>query len=204
MRSTWPPFVLALAAFLVAGVAVHPARATVMIEVPLEDLTREADAIVHGVVTRVGTRMVARRGSLDPHTVVWIDVQEWLKGSGGRRVRLRELGGVGRTAGLAIDGVPRYTAGEEVIVFIEARGRTPRTLALAQGRFVVRRNVSGGSAIVTRDLDGIGFARFDAKGLTIDGSPRRTSLPLRELRRVVALARSYGGNPGARLEEPPP
>jgi len=196
--------VLGLATFLAVGVVVPPARATVMVEIPIEDLAREAHAIVHGVVARVGTRLVARGGSLDPHTIVTLDVRVWLKGSGGRRVHLRELGGVTRTVGLAIAGVPRYQPGEEVVVFLEARDRFVRTLALSQGRFLVRRDRPDGRARVTRDLDGIGFARFDEKGLTIAESPRQGSLPLDELLRVVEAARRFGGRPGVHLGEATP
>jgi hypothetical protein len=204
MRSARAHAVYGLAFFVAAAAAAPIARATVAVEVPLEDLAREADAIVHGVVTRVGTRMVARGGSLDPNTVVRIRVHEWIKGSGGRRVRLVELGGVGRDVGLAISGSPQYRPGEEVIVFIALHAGVAHTLDLAQGRFVVRRNVPDGQVVVTRDLRGIGFARFDAKGITIDATPRRTSLPLAELRRVIDLACQYGGNPGAHLDEAPP
>ncbi len=147
--------------------------------------------------------MIARGSSLDPHTVVWIDVHDWLKGSGGRRVRLVERGGVSRTVGLAIEGAPRYAPGEEVVVFLEVRAGVARTLALAQGRFLVHRNVRDG-AVVTRDLRGVGFARFDQKGMTIDASPRRPALPLEELRRVVALACAHGGNAGVHVGDAAP
>jgi hypothetical protein len=190
-----------LVALLTLGVVVEPARATVMVEVPIEELAREAHAIVRGVVTRVGTRMVARRGSLDPHTFVRLRVHEWLKGRGGRTVRLRELGGVGRVTALAIDGAPRYEVGAEVIAFLEVHDGVVRTLALSQGQFTVRRNVRDGHPVVTRDLHGIGFARFDRKGITVEGSARVDSLALDELLRVIELAPAYGGNDGMDLTD---
>ncbi len=187
--------VIALTVALAAQV-----RATVMVEVPLEELAREAHAIVRGVVTHTGTRMAIRGDSLDPHTLVTIRVHEWLKGRGGRTVRLRELGGVGRFTALAIGGAPRYRAGEEVVVFIERLpGGALRTLALSQGRFAVRRNLRDGRAVVTRDLSGLGFARFDRKGVTVHDAGRTPALALDELGRVVALAATYGGNEGADL-----
>jgi hypothetical protein len=198
---------LAIVALLVAlgAFAATEVRATVMVEVPLEELSRSAHVIVRGAVTHTGTRMVVRGESLDPHTIVTIRVHEWLKGRGGSTLRLRELGGVGRLTALAIDGGPRYRTGEEVVVFAErTRDGALRTLALSQGRFRVRRNVREGGPVLTRDLHGLGFARFDRKGTTIVDAERREVLPLDELRRVVTLAAEYGGNDGVDLGAPAP
>ncbi|MFW6051315.1 MAG: hypothetical protein ACODAU_09085 [Myxococcota bacterium] len=186
----------ALAAVILLGAVVMPARATVMVEVPIEEMARQADGIVHGRVTRTGTRMVVRDGSLDPHTLVWIRVDRWLAGSGGGEVVVRELGGVGEVTALGRDGAPRYEAGEEVVAFLEPHAGGMRTLAMAQGKFTVVRGRPDEPARVRRDLRGIGFARFDAKGTTVEDAPRHPTMPFDELVRVIELARGQRGATG--------
>ncbi len=139
------------------------ASATVMVEVPLEDLVQQADAIVHGTVVRTAVRLEMREGALEPQTITTIRVREWIAGGGGEEVELRELGGVWQGGGVRFDGTPEYHAGEEVVVFLERRPEEPRdlrTLAMVQGKFEVRHGVPGVPSCVRRDLSGIAFARW--------------------------------------------
>lgn len=155
--------VLALASVL--GLAQH-ARATVMVEVPLESLVRDSDAIVVGVVEHVGVRLQIRGEHSEPHTITTLRVREWIKGSGDELVRIDEIGGVlpdGR-GGLAIAGMPSYEVGEEVVLFLRGcaecgRGML-RTYAMEQGHFTIRRGVPGVDDLVSRDLSAIGFASW--------------------------------------------
>jgi hypothetical protein len=139
------------------------ASATVMVEVPLEDLIQQADAIVHGTVVRTAVRLEMREGALEPQTITTIRVREWIAGGGGEEVELRELGGVWQGGGVRFDGTPEYHAGEEVVVFLERRRDEPRdlrTLAMVQGKFEVRHGAPGVPSCVLRDLSGIAFARW--------------------------------------------
>jgi hypothetical protein len=139
------------------------ASATVMVEVPLEDLIQQADVIVRGTVVSTAVRLEMREGALEPQTVTTIRVREWLAGSGGETVELRELGGVWQGGGVRFDGTPEYRAGEEVVVFLERRTDGPRdlrTLAMVQGKFEVRHGAPGVPSCVLRDLSGIAFARW--------------------------------------------
>lgn len=139
------------------------ASATVMVEVPLEDLIQQADAIVHGTVVRTAVRLEMREGALEPQTITTIRVREWIAGEGGDEVELRELGGVWQGGGVRFDGTPEYRAGEEVVVFLERRREEPRdlrTLAMVQGKFEVRHGAPGVPSCVLRDLSGVAFARW--------------------------------------------
>ena len=139
------------------------ASATVMVEVPLEDLIQQADAIVHGTVVSTAVRLEMREGALEPQTITTIRVREWIAGGGGEEVELRELGGVWQGGGVRFDGTPEYRAGEEVVVFLERRrdeARDLRTLAMVQGKFEVRHGAPGVPSCVLRDLSGIAFARW--------------------------------------------
>lgn len=151
------------------------ASATVMVEVPLEEMIWNADAIVHGTVTRSGVRMVVGDdGQMLPNTITTIRVHEWIAGPGGQTVELRELGGEWQGGGLRYEGTPRYREGEQVVVFLERRPEAPhdfRTFAMVQGKFVVRPGVPGVADQVTRELDGVAFASW-VRGRQTVSSPR--------------------------------
>lgn len=170
--SSWAGARFALVALSVAiatGLFQPRARATVMVEVPLETMIREADAIVVGVVEQVGARLVMRQDGAEPHTITTLRVREWVKGSGGALVRIDELGGTVAQRSTRIAGTPEYTPGEEVVVFLR---RTPegalRTFAMVQGRFGIRRGVPGADDVVVRDTSAVGFASWASGPMAID------------------------------------
>ncbi|HHH28620.1 MAG TPA: hypothetical protein ENK57_09780 [Polyangiaceae bacterium] len=176
------------------------ANATVMVEVSLEDMARDADAIVMGRVTRTEVRVVMDpvRGAV-PHTITEIEVADWILGSGGATVRVDELGGDIQGSGLIIAGTPVYGVGEEVIVFLEqAQGRL-RTYAMAQGRFEIRRGVGGVPDHVQRDLSDITFARWGRDGMNLDHSsdpPVALETFVEYVRRIASGYGSAGLNVG--------
>jgi hypothetical protein len=174
---TWQTLLGVVASLAVASTA----SATVMVEVPLDELIRNADAIVHGRVTNTGVRMAIEDGQMEPHTVTTIAVHEWLAGEGGETVRIRELGGEWQGGGVHYEGTPRYRVGEEVVVFLERRPEAPhdlRTLAMVQGKFVVRPGVPGVPASVSRDLSGIAFARWVDGHQTVSAPGRQPAMAL--------------------------
>lgn len=167
-------FLLTAAAALAALALALPARATVMVEIPIEDLVRDADAIVYGTVERVGTRLQRAPGTtgLDPHTITTVRVQEWLKGEGGERVTIDELGGEMGQMGLRIAGTPSYRVGETVVVFLHRVDGRYRTLQMAQGAFEVLPGVPGTPSVVQRDLEAIGLARWTSGQMTVEHGGR--------------------------------
>lgn len=168
------------------------ALATVMVEVPLEDMASDADAIVVGVVERVGARLVERNGQFEPHTFVSVRVREWVKGSGAETLTLHELGGEIQGSGYRIEGTPRYTPREEVVLFLRRDGTRPstfRTYGMAQGKFVITRGVPGVPAMVRRDLDGISFARWVEGRQTVGAA---TPEPAMALDTFLELVRAAG------------
>jgi hypothetical protein len=174
---TWQTLLGAVAALAVASTA----SATVMVEVPLEEMIRNADVIVHGTVTRTGVRMAIEDGDMQPHTITTIEVDEWLAGEGGETVQIRELGGEWQGGGVHYEGTPRYQVGEEVVVFLERRDEAPRdlrTFAMVQGKFVVRPGVPGVADTVSRDLSGIAFARWANGHQTVSAPGRQPAMEL--------------------------
>lgn len=163
---------LSVALSVVASVALFQqhAAATVMVEVPLERMVREADAIVVGRVERVGVRLVMLPGGgAEPHTITTIRAVEWIKGDGGERVRLDEIGGVMEQGGMRIEGTPEYRVGDEVVVFLR---RTPegamRTYAMVQGQFHIVRGIGGADDVVVRDTRAVGFASWASGEMAIE------------------------------------
>lgn len=177
MSRTWAWALSAAASLAVASTA----SATVMVEVPLDEMIQRADAIVHGTVVASRVRLNVRDGALEPQTLTTIRVTEWLAGHGGETVELRELGGTWQGGGLRYDGTPEYAVGEQVVVFLERRPEAPndlRTFAMVQGKFTVRPGVPGVPDSVSRDLSGIAFARWADGQQTVSAAPAEPAMEL--------------------------
>jgi hypothetical protein len=154
-------------AILSVALVASTARATVVVEIPIEQLIAGADAIVHAHVLRTGTQLETLDGHLEPHTLSELRVLDVLAGAVDERVTIDEIGGVDESGGSAIDGTPRYVAGDEVIVFLH---RLPsgayRTLGMAQGRFDVTHAIAVEHGrpidrpLVSRDTTTIAFASW--------------------------------------------
>lgn len=179
--------VVQLGALLCLLVEAGDARATVLVEVPLDDMIFDADGIVLGDVVHVGVQMAVRDdGSLEPWTATTIRVARWLKNGSGDTVTIYERGGVWQGGGMRIDGTPEYRVGERVLAFLwtDPLGRT-RTYGMVQGRFVVRAGAPGVPTTVERDMDAAGFAQWSSQGMTVTHLPA-TVMPLdRMLARIA-------------------
>jgi hypothetical protein len=173
---------------------VPQARATVMVEVPLEDMARDADAVVHGVVERTGVQMVMGPQGLEPHTLTRVRVKRWLGGAQDpQTVTIREFGGRYEGGGTTITGTPEYETGQEVIVFLEEHPEQRgdyRTYGFVQGKFVVQRGVPGVPDVVRRDLRSVSFARWAEGKMTVE---RGEKGPAMQLARFVELVRRVRG-----------
>lgn len=149
-----------------------PALATIMVEVPLEDMVADSEGVVRATVVHSGVQMNMREGSYEHTTITTLRVDEWLVGEGEPRIRIREIGGETARGGMRIAGTPRYEPGEEVIVILDqdADGHREyfRTYGLVQGKFTVLRGVPGMPTVVMRDADSVGFATWVRGEMTIE------------------------------------
>lgn len=157
---------LALLTLAFLGLAALPAHATVMVEIPMEQLIGDAEVIVHATVLRTGTQLETFDGHLEPHTIAELAVLDVLKGGPVQRITIDEIGGTTADgSGSWVDGTPRYRDGEEVVVFLR---RLPsgafRTVGMEQGRFDVIREVDVQAhvarTLVERDTSTIAFAAW--------------------------------------------
>ena len=136
-----------------------------MVSIPLEDMVRDATAIVHARVVRSGSRLVVDEAQ--PHTLTELSVIEWLAGEGGGQITIDELGGSVGGAGMIIAGTPVYRAGDEVVVFLRSTPDGYRTLGMVQGQFVVRPGVPGTADVVIRDTSSVGFATWEGGPMSV-------------------------------------
>jgi hypothetical protein len=135
-----------------ALVVVTPAALQATTQVPVEfgEMVQGSQLVVHGRVVDVRGQQTSDRRSIE--TVVTLAVTEALKGQPGDTVTFRMPGGeVGRYRRVVV-GVPQFTAGEDVIVFLRgAPPAVPMVFGLHQGLFRVARTADG-RAVVARGM----------------------------------------------------
>jgi len=146
--------VLTLVAISFATSASVPA--TTLKRMSLPDLSRAAHTIVRARCIANSTRWDA--GEI--WTFTTFDVEEIWKGSAPAQITVRMLGGKSGNLTSTVSGVPQFSPGEELVLFLE------RTLAQdfsivswVQGTFRIGRNRRTGEEIVTQDT--AAFAVFD-------------------------------------------
>jgi hypothetical protein len=158
-------------------------QATTLARLSLDQLTAAADAVARVRCVSAGSKW--ENGQI--WTITTFDVVEPIKGSLASRVVVRLPGGRVGHLTAAVEGAPRFAAGEETIVFLQRVSVSEYSVAgWVQGTFRIAQNLPG-NEIVTQDSST--FAVFDmiAKSFRVEGI-RRMSMD--EFRRRLALARS--------------
>jgi hypothetical protein len=143
-----------------AGTA-GPVAATMLTAMPLERIAREAVRIVHGTVVDV---QAGRDRSGLPATWVTLEVARSLKGDATRRVTIKQYGApTALSDGTVthVTGLPGYTIGEEVVLFLRGESRLGFTspVGFGQGKYRVSRR--GGRSRVRRDAPEAGSRDLD-------------------------------------------
>lgn len=138
--------------FLLVGLLATPwARAGAPVPVPVEELARRADWVVHG---RVASLEASRDASGRIFTRVELEQAEIWKSLVTNRFSLILGTGVLGDRWTKVVGGPEYRLGEEVVVFAVCNPNGDAvTLDLAQGKFTVR-EVKDGSKLVSNGVLG--------------------------------------------------
>lgn len=146
------------------------------VRLELGKMTSAADAIVLGKVERVQSRWTGDRRMIV--TEITVRVAERWKGGQATEVTLLQPGGVVDGIGQVISGMPRFEAGEEVVLFLESQGGGRFLVAgLAQGKYRVERSSDGRAVFaVPAPLDGLEL---------VGEGPSLEPLPLERLRSKV-------------------
>ena len=128
------------------------APATVLVAVDLDELVAGARTIVHGRVVDVTPQWLDGRRGIE--TIVTIEVEDALKGAGGRSVSFRVPGGQMGPYRSFMPGAPVFAAGEEVIVFLAGDGPViPHIVGFSQGVYRVI-GLAGGARVVRPGVPG--------------------------------------------------
>lgn len=172
--------VSAIAAVLIARIAV----ASLSLPLSLEALVAQADVIVAGRVTAIAA-------GVDPavdgiYTYVTIQPTENFKGwTAGEPLVVKQLGGVMEERGVYVPGQPRFSVGEDVLLFLKARGRdaTLFTMGLWQGKWTVEFDA------VTAQRTAV---KREPESLTMTARRTLAEIRLEAARLGVADQRSFG------------
>ena len=165
-----------------ALILVLPALAHATVQVPVEfgEMVQGSQLVVHGRVVDVRSQQTGDRRSIE--TIVTVAVAEALKGQPGETVTFRMPGGdVGRIRRVMV-GVPRFTSGDDVIVFLRgAPPALPTVFGLSQGLYRVARTSDGRAVVAPAILTSpaVGTERV------VRGDPARRPLALEAFAREV-------------------
>jgi hypothetical protein len=174
--------ILKIAGLLCAATSVH---ATTLARLSLDQLAAAAGATARVRCTSTQSRW--ENGQI--WTVTSFDVLETMKGTLPDRITVRLPGGrVGHLTAI-VDGTPKFSAADEVVVFLE-RSRAGEFLVAAwvEGTFRIRRNPRTGIETVTQDSSN--FAVFDTATRTFHTEGIRR-MPMEQFRERVATALTH-------------
>jgi hypothetical protein len=175
-------YVLASAVLLVALTANQPAGATTLMRMSLVQMSHAAQLIVRARCLDNSTRWDA--GEI--WTFTSLDVEEVWRGSAPSQISVRLLGGRVGNITSTVSGVPRFSPGEEVVLFLEP---TPRgdfsIVSWEQGTFRIRRDARTGNEVAAQDT--AAFPVFDPATRRFEAAGIR-NLPVATLRSRVDAA----------------
>lgn len=147
---SWQRTMVLLAWILALVAPLGAARATTLVPMDLEQLVDQAELIFRG--TALHEEVVLSREDGFPFTFVTFQVDAVLKGAAeGRHLTLRLHGGpVDDHEEIAVVGMPRFTPGEEYLLFVSGNGRyLSPVLGWQQGKFHFGREEKSGRRILT-------------------------------------------------------
>ena len=161
------------------------ASATVILPADFTTVVAGSGVIVHGRVTSVTSHLTGPQRAIE--SVVTVAVIQSLKGDAGGTVSFRVPNGqVGRYKRVLV-GAPEFTAGDEVVVFLQGRPPAmPSVFGLNQGLYRVSRDAAARAMVMPPRMAG-------SEGRVVRGDPARVAMPIeafaREVRAAVERAR---------------
>lgn len=192
-----PTLILMLVSLVVSALLTQaPANATIAVKLDVAGLATAADAVVLGRVLSQESHWEGKRIVTD----VAIHVAVPIVGAPdpAQNLTIQVLGGRVDDLAQIVHGTPRFTVGEDVLLFLEEtqRARPFRVVGMAQGRFKVQKREDG-KLWAVQELAGLTLAEVEpGKKLEILGHQDgdSISLPLDDLIRQVAGSVKNVGN----------
>jgi len=134
------------------ALALAPAAfATTMLEQDVDALTKSADAVVRARVLSSQARWTSDHARIVTDTE--LEVLDAWKGRPAARVVVMQPGGIVGELGQKVDGAAKFQPGEEVVLFLEARGDRFTVAGMAQGAFHLARSTDGKTVFARQALD---------------------------------------------------
>ena len=168
------------------------ALATTLKRMSVTDLSRAAHTVVRARCITSSTRWEA--GEI--WTFTTLDVEEVWKGSAPAQITIRLLGGSAGNFTSTVSGVPRFSPGEDLILFLE---RTPAQdfsiVSWVQGTFRIGLNRTTGEETITQDT--ATFPVFDPASQRFEATGIR-KMPISAFRSLVTTATQTHAAQGSR------
>jgi hypothetical protein len=163
--------------FLAILVTLLPVAATaaIMVRMPLDDLTGNADVVALATVERAESFLDEDEGRI--YTRHFLKTSEYLKGAGRETVEVVTLGGELEDIGQVVPGEARFEKGEEVLVCLMKSRRGYAVVGMSQGKFRVEKRE--GKSWLVRSLRGVHFV---GDGASVKDS---NELPLEAFRALI-------------------
>jgi hypothetical protein len=163
------------------------AHATLLVALDVEGLAGSSDAVVRATVTRVSSRWTRDGGRIV--TDIELDVAETWKGGVRKTIVVMQPGGVVGDLGQRVDGVATFALGEDVVLFLEARGDRFTVAGLAQGRFKVEASSDGATVSARQDQAAALHLVDPATRVEVAAAPLALPLAMMKLKVQQASAR---------------
>lgn len=143
-----------------------PSSATTLLRLTVEEMSVQAEMIVVGEVTEVQSQWNAARTMI--YTYVTVDVAQCIAGACGDTVKIKQRGGSVGQWSLPIPGMPKFVAGQKVLLFLE---KDPEgvpgyayVLGMCQGMFVITKDAKEGKDVAVQQ-GGAALADVGADGV---------------------------------------
>ena len=149
-RFSPPRLEFLLAGFALALMAI-PAHATSVVPPQFDQLVNESDCIVRAVVKSVTAEWRGAPGDGSIFTRIELEVREVIAGTPAQPLILEMLGGKVGDQEMTLAGAPKFTVGQEDILFIQGNGRNVYPLvAIMHGRYPILKAAGTGREYVVR------------------------------------------------------
>lgn len=127
-------------------------RATTVVPPNFDELVNESDYIVRGVVKVSNSEFKEVPKGKQIVTKVEVDILEVIAGQPPAKVILEVLGGRVGDQEMLVEGMPRFTVGEEDIFFVSGNGRNVCPLnRMGHGRYRIEKEDQTGKKFVAKD-----------------------------------------------------
>jgi hypothetical protein len=156
MKRSRSAVIVALAAFAIFGASL--AGATTVQKFSISDLAKKSETIALAHVDDVYSRWDDNHKEI--YTYISLKVLDGVKGSRKNDVlTIRQIGGSAEGKISVVPGMPSFTKGEEVVVFLSPKDRAgyPWVMGLQQGKYSVDTDANGFKQ-VWNDVDGLKVA----------------------------------------------